>query len=392
MRYFVFTIVIGAFILASCSGKEIAEKPVNGVYPHLLKAEEEFVQQLDELSQLPFDKSEKEIVRIKKEFFDMLAKDTTSLSHEFGSLLKDEDFDVVTSPDKKLRIYVTKFDMEMDSSINFIQYRDDMGKIHTMNAGQWKKQNVDLTDADINILFEHLIYNILDFSCKDGTNLYVINSDDRIETHRIKNGVTCTSAAYKIRNGTLEPVEAFVLGNKKSQNIVREYDYSYLWYYPEEQQHSFAEVDSVNHILYVGNEDGSAPTDRYQCFQFNGTDLIEIGESAPFWLHHSLHNYKRIETVCVSKSHIIRIDDMGDGVCRYASWPRNAKFADEPSLVIYGKQTRITNEDGTIIFLTSFTNDGYEYRIPLHPHRWGMYATEMEIYKNGKLIQVMDFE
>lgn len=392
MKYSVFALIISVVTLASCCNKEIVEEPVNGVYPHLLKIEKEFVCELNKLDQEHDVKSEKEKVKIKEKLFDLIAKDTTSLSHKFGPLLENDEFDVVTSPDKNLRIYVTTCNAEMGSSMNLVQYRDKTGVVHTINGEQWKKQKGNTADAVRNLLFKQWIHKILEFSCKDDTNLYVIISDENLNGEISNHSITYTLAAYKINNERLEPVEAFISEGKSAQNIAREFNYSYLWYYPEEQHHDFAEVDSVNQILYVGNEIDNEPIDRYQCFQFNGTNLTERGEAAPFWLHHSLHKYKRIVYLCTSKSHYIRIDNMGQGVYRYASWPRNVMFADTPSLVAFGKKTRITDKEGLVNHALSFINDGYEYRIVLNAGRWGFYAVEMEIIKNGRVVQKTDLE
>ena len=307
-------------------------------------------------------------------------------------MLENEEFDVVTSPDKNLRIYVTTCNAEMGSSMNLVQYRDDTGAIHVIDGEQWEKQNEINSDDVRNLLFKQWIHKILEFSCKDSTKLYVITSDENLNGEISNHSITYTLAAYKIKNERLEPTEAFITKGKALQNIMREFNYSYLWYYPEEQHHDFAEADSAKYILYVGNEVDNEPIDRYQCFQFDGTNLTDTGESAPFWLHHSLHKYKRIVYLCTSKSHYIRIDDMGQGIYRYSSWPRNAIFADAPSLVVFGKENRITDKDGLVNHVLSFTNDGYEYRILLSPGRWGFYAVEMEIIKNGQVIQKTDLK
>lgn len=392
MKYSVFALIISVVTLASCCNKEIVEEPVNGVYPHLLKIEKEFVCELNKLDQEHDVKSEKEKVKIKEKLFDLIAKDTTSLSHKFGPLLENDEFDVVTSPDKNLRIYVTTCNAEMGSSMNLVQYRDDAGVIHAINDKQRDKQDEDTSDGVRDFLFKQWIHKILEFSCKDGTKLYVITSDENLKGEISNHSITYILSAYKIINERLEPMEAFISKDKAVQNITREFNYSYLWYYPEEQKHDFSEVDSINQILYVGNEVDNEPIDRYQCFQFNGTNLTETGESAPFWLHHSLHKYKRIVYLCTSKSHYIRIDDMGQGVYRYASWSRNVMFADTPSLVAFGKKTRITDKEGLVNHALSFINDGYEYRIVLNAGRWGFYAVEMEIIKNGRVVQKTDLE
>lgn len=387
MKYSALVLIIYVATIGGCSNKQTVEMPINGVYPHLLKMEKEFVKELDKLSKEVDAESEKEKVRIKDEIFDLIAKDTTTLSHEFGPLSEIEEFDIVTSPDKRLRIYVTDCDTEMGASMNLVQYRDDAGIIHVV-----KKQNGKTSDTVLDLLFEHWIHKIFEFSCTDGSKLYVITSDENLNGEISNHSITYILAAYKIKNDKLVPEEAFVTKDNATQKIERVFNYSYLWYYPEEQHHDFAELDSVKNILYVGNEVDNEPLDRYQCFQFNGTNLTDIGESAPFWLHPRLHTYKRIVYLCTSNSHHIRIDDMGQGIYRYTSWPRNTLFAAAPSLIIFGKETNITDKEGLVNHVLSFNNDGYEYRIHLHPGRWGLYAEEMEIIKNGKIIQKTDLE
>ena len=117
MKYSAFAIIICVVTLVGCSNKESVERPVNGVYPHLLKAEMDFVQELDGLGQKYDVESVKEKVKIKERIFDLIAQDTTSLSHEFGPLIENEEFNIVTSPDKRLRIYVTKCDTKVGASM-----------------------------------------------------------------------------------------------------------------------------------------------------------------------------------------------------------------------------------------------------------------------------------
>ena len=387
MKHFRYILLSVILIFTSCGNKKLDGKSVCGVYPHLLNAEKEFVKELNKLTQSHDIESEKEKVKIKEKIFDLIAKDTSTLSHEFGPLKENEEFDIVTSPDKKLRFYVTDCDTEMGASMNLVQYRDDAGIIHVM-----KKQSGKTSDTVPNLLFEHWIHKIFEFYCTDGSKLYVIISDENLNGEISNHSITYILAAYKINKDIIVPEEAFVTNDKATQKIERVFNYSYLWYYPDEQHHDFAEVDSVKNVLYVGNEIDNEPIDRYQCFQFNGTNLIEIGESAPFWLHPSLHQYKRIVYLCSSNSLHIRIDDMGKGIYRYASWPRNSKFADAPSLIIFGNEMRIADRDDSFKRALSFVNDGYEYRILLIPGRWGSYAEELEIIKNGKVIQKTDLE
>ena len=98
MKHFTYILLSVILVFTSCGNKKLDDKSVCGVYPHLLKAEKEFVKELNKLSKEVDAESEKEKVRIKDEIFDLIAKDTTTLSHEFGPLSDIEEFDIVTSP------------------------------------------------------------------------------------------------------------------------------------------------------------------------------------------------------------------------------------------------------------------------------------------------------
>ena len=72
MKYDVFAIIICVVTWVGCSHKESVEKPVDGVYPHLLQAEMDFVQELDGLGQKYDVESVKEKVKIKERIFDLI--------------------------------------------------------------------------------------------------------------------------------------------------------------------------------------------------------------------------------------------------------------------------------------------------------------------------------
>ena len=79
-----FVTLLVVIFLASCCSKELVDNAVNRVYPHLLKIEQEYVQELYKLGKKYDIRSEEEMVIIKEKIFDLIAKDTTTLSHEFG--------------------------------------------------------------------------------------------------------------------------------------------------------------------------------------------------------------------------------------------------------------------------------------------------------------------
>ena len=69
MKHFTYILLSVILVFTSCGNKKLDDKSVCGVYPHLLKAEKEFVNELDKLTQSHDIESEKEKVKVKEEKF-----------------------------------------------------------------------------------------------------------------------------------------------------------------------------------------------------------------------------------------------------------------------------------------------------------------------------------
>jgi len=85
-------------------------------------------------------------------------------------------------------------------------------------------------------------------------------------------------------------------------------------------------------------------------------NLIETGRKS---LPKSLQEFKTPTLFMETSTYRIRVDDLGDGNYRYASWPIDKKMSEEPSVVINGGEWVPEGSGGNHKF--EFKKDGYKY-------------------------------
>jgi len=76
-------------------------------------------------------------------------------------------------------------------------------------------------------------------------------------------------------------------------------------------------------------------------------------------LHPSIKTFKGPVCILETKKYRIRIDDMGDGNYRYASWLLSAKMSDKPDMIIEKGEFIADGSGGNHTY--EFKNDGYVY-------------------------------
>lgn len=113
--------------------------------------------------------------------------------------------------------------------------------------------------------------------------------------------------------------------------------------------------DEKTATLYVAEEDGLCLTDRYWCYRWDGFDMNLVGTEtvANPYLYHELCEYQRIELFMRTSRNIIRVDQMSDGIYRYAAWDANQTISIKPEIIITGGSF-----DGSFYV---FHNKGYKY-------------------------------
>ncbi|EKB28631.1 hypothetical protein [Aeromonas dhakensis] len=76
-------------------------------------------------------------------------------------------------------------------------------------------------------------------------------------------------------------------------------------------------------------------------------------------LYPSLREYKRPELMWQTEKFTIRIDELGDGRYRYASWAKGKALSDKPDLVLKNGTVRVEGTGGNHTF--QFTSGPYRY-------------------------------
>lgn len=102
-------------------------------------------------------------------------------------------------------------------------------------------------------------------------------------------------------------------------------------------------------------------------------------------LHPSIREFHLPKLEQETRSFRIRVDQMEDETYRYAAWPRDRSFQDEPSLVIHGGTVEYPGSGGNHVF--TFTRGSYRYEAGVYPigHRTSppgglvVYQNEVEI-------------
>lgn len=122
-------------------------------------------------------------------------------------------------------------------------------------------------------------------------------------------------------------------------------------------------------------------SDRYDKYLLKDGKMKYVGNGAGFWLHPSLHNFKRLCGIYQTKTKFIRVDLLADGNYRYAAWNKKDAISGTPELVIIGGKT--DEIDNAIVF----EKDDYQYIVPAYRHGSDDDFGKFIIKKNGKAIQ-----
>ena len=98
-------------------------------------------------------------------------------------------------------------------------------------------------------------------------------------------------------------------------------------------------------------------------------------------LYPGLREYKRPELMWQTEKFTIRIDELGDGRYRYASWAKGKALSDKPDLVLRNGTVRVEGTGGNHTYL--FTSGPYRYEcvVTVLGER-GMPPGELVVYQN----------
>ncbi|MGL6559357.1 hypothetical protein ACSZNH_22285 [Aeromonas dhakensis] len=98
-------------------------------------------------------------------------------------------------------------------------------------------------------------------------------------------------------------------------------------------------------------------------------------------LYPGLREYKRPELMWLTEKFTIRIDELGDGRYRYASWAKGKALSDKPDLVLKNGTVRMEGSGGNHTF--QFTSGPYRYECAVTVlGEQGMPPGELVVYQN----------
>ena len=317
------------------------------------------------------------------ELIDYVKGNTSTLEYGFDRLTKDTDVSILTSRDGRVRFYTwdTRTGGTSPNYAAYVQY--DNGKSINVSRFTPLTSSKYVCDTDVK---------------KDGYQPYDGAWIDCLYQIDQPNGkpVYITSAYNKASSSEGgQDIIAMQVVDGKLQKIPFSYDngeeslstgcyYSIPdWYFTTDGLgwDWVPSFDSETNTLYVPEDGDMEMSDRYDKYQLKDGKMRYVGNGAGYWLHPSLHNFKRLCGIYQTKTKFIRVDLLADGNYRYAAWSKKDAMRETPEIVIIGGRT--DEVDNAIVF----EKDDYQYIVPAYRRGQGDDFGKFIIKKNGKVIQ-----
>lgn len=297
--------------------------------------------------------------------------------------LDSDEVTVLTSPDKKVRIYSwdTGRGGTSPDFCSYIQYEtgdsvrgDYIGAFSDSKylcASDVSKDGYEVYDGSF-------IQSLYQIDTHSPSPLYIISAYFRASSVEGSQ----TAIAFRIENGKLMKADV-IDSDGKTESFVRCDYYIPDWYFTTDGLGwdwvmSFNDRDNT---LYVPERGDMVMTDRYECFRFDGGKMKHIGTKAGYWLHPSLHDFKRLCGIYQTDTKLIRVDQLNDGTYRMATWAKSKAMSGQPEMVIQNGKTGIIKN--AIVFI----NGDYTYTVPEFRQGQGEDFGKIIINHNGKIIQ-----
>lgn len=297
------------------------------------------------INELPFDRH-----AFDYDLFEQIVRsNASSMNYPFDSLQHYANIDIIDSPDGNVRYYTWDY-----------PHAHTMSDFHTIIQYRWNGmvlcQNPDTSKDNWYVLSPNSLHILKGKAC----NYYLTTAYFR-ESSNI--GYMNFEISKLTKKG-LQPVDFW--------DASYEYFISDWYFRTNGEGYDWLDYfDEKTATLYVAEEDGLCLTDRYWCYQWDGSDMKLVGTEtiANPYLNHDLYEYQRIELFMRTSRNIIRIDKMPDYSYRYAAWKANQTISDKPEIVITGGYN-----DGDYYV---FHNKVYDYYID---------KNEVKVIKAGKIV------
>lgn len=297
--------------------------------------------------------------------------------------LEAEGVSVITSPDKKVKIY--SWDTGLGGTSpdfnSYIQYEtgdsirgDYIGAFSSSKylcASDVAKDGYEVYDGSF-------IQSLYQIDSHSSSPLYIISAYFRASSIEGSQ----TAIAFRIENGKLVKQDFTDDDGKRVSSISCDY-YIPDWYFTTDGLgwDWVMSFDDKTKTLYVPERGDMVMTDRYECFRFDGGEMKHIGTKAGYWLQPLLHDYKRLCGIYQTDSKLIRVDQLNDGTYRMATWSKSEAMSGQPEMIISKGKT------GIIKNAIVFTNGDYTYTVPEFRQGQGEDFGKVIIKHKDKIIQ-----
>ena len=297
------------------------------------------------IDELPFDRH----VFDYDLFEQIVRSNASSMNYPFDSLQHYANIDIIDSPDGNVRYYTWDYPHAhtMSDFHTIIQYRWN-GKVLCQKPDTSEDNWYVLSPNSLHILKGKTYnYYLTTAYFRESSNIGYMNFEISKLTKKCLKTVDFWNASY----------EYFI-----SDWYFRTSGEGYDW---------LDYFDEKTATLYVAEEDELCLTDRYLCYQWDGSDmkLVEMETVANPHLYPELCEYQRVELFMRTSRNIVRVDQMSNGTYRYAAWKANETMLSKPEIVITGG-----SYDGDHYV---FHNKGYDYYVD---------DNEVKVTKTGKTI------
>lgn len=297
------------------------------------------------------------------------------------------------SSDHKLTVYTTQDSIENYSSMALILYHDG-SETKAVSEESWRKK-YNLKDSEPCPLFSngHCHLYTVESKLMPESPIYVIVTEDLLdekytsEDSELKGNRVCVYAhAYRIKDGQLQPENAFNIDGKMSFISERDttlwiewvHDVPSLWpsqYDKKARTLEIASVDpetSSSSIVFTKK--------KWQYDDKLGFLFREISSIVDYKFDQMYYTTAMSEKF---PKHKVQISS--DGCCeyQYAAWQAKRSWASKPSIIIEGGEQN--EKDGSFHFRSK---DGFEYVVFQNPSPEGPAPsiTAIEVRKGGKII------
>ena len=291
---------------------------------------------------------------------DLLVANGETIKYPFHKLQEKTGIKITTSADNNIRLY--SWDTGMGGTSpeyqTFVQYVagdtvivDSFSPIYESKyvcADDIKKDGYDIYDGS----YCDGLYQI---PMGNGKNAYLAIANNRASS--IEGAQECVLIFEK--EGRLEKLPFVDKDGEESYSVDALY-YIPDWYFTTnglgwDWVMSF---DSANLTLYVPESGDMEMTDRYELYKYHNGKMRYTGKGAGFWLHPSLHDFKRLCGIYQTETKLIRVDRLNDDSYRFASWDKGDAMLGKPELVLHKGKTGVV--ENAIVF----KNGDYTYIVP----------------------------